>query len=47
MLTKTHTSMKICVMSSKNKYQFIGNKSLNLAHVLLILLEIDASGANL
>jgi len=47
MLTKTLTSMKICDMSSKNKHQFIGNKSLNLVHVLLILLEIDASGANL
>jgi len=39
--------MKISLMSSKNNYQFIGDKSLNLAQALLILLEIDASGANL
>ena len=39
--------MKICHMNRKNNYQFIGNKSLNLAQALLILLEIDASGANL
>ena len=31
-------------MNRKNNYQFIGNKSLNLALPLLILLEIDASG---
>ena len=47
MLTKTLSSMKICQMNRKNNYQLIGNKSLNLAQVLIILLEIDASGANL
>jgi hypothetical protein len=47
MLTKTHTSMTICHMNRKNNDQFRGNKSLYLALELLILLEIDASGANL
>jgi len=47
MLTKTHTSTKICHMNRKNNDQFRGKKSLYLALELLILLEIDASGANL
>ena len=47
MLTKTLSSMNICHMNRINNYQFVGNESLNLAQALLILLEIDASGANL
>ena len=47
MLTKPLSSMKICLMSSENNYQFVGSKSVNLAQALVILLEIDASGANL
>ena len=47
MLTKTHTSMTICHMNIKNNDQFRGKKLLSLALELLILLEIDASGANL
>ena len=43
MLTKTHTSIIICQMNSENNDQFKGY----LALELLILLEIDASGANL
>ena len=43
MLTKTHTSITICLMNSENNNQFRGC----LALELLILLEIDASGANL
>ena len=40
---KTHTSITICHMNRKNNDQFRGY----LALELLILLEIDASGANL
>ena len=43
MLTKTHTSITICQMSNENNDQFRGC----LALELLILPEIDASGANL
>ena len=43
MLTKTHTSITICLMNKENNDQLRGYLALGL----LILLEIDASGANL